>query len=138
MDVLEEQLKVLRLQLEQSRAQTAEAEQEKAAAEIEWNAQKAHLQRELERTGEAVLREPAAVPPQRIYVQRERRMPKLCGRPQKPDDPDVDDWASDMESHLKASPFSDREGLDFIMDHLSGAAGQEVRFREPRTAEEAL
>ena len=138
MDVLEEQLKVLRLQLEQSRAQTAEAEQEKAAAETEWNAQKAHLQRELERTSEAVLREPSAVPPQRIYVQRERRMPKLCGRPQKPDDPDVDDWASDMESHLKASPFSDREGLDFIMDHLSGAAGQEVRFREPRTAEEAL
>ena len=65
-------------------------------------------------------------------------MPKLCGRSQKPDDPDVDDWASDIESHLKASPFSDREGLDLIMDHLSGAAGQEVRFREPRTAEEAL
>ena len=68
MDVLEEQLKVLRLQLEQSWAQTAEAEQEKAAAETEWIAQKAHLQRELERTGEAVLREPSAVPPQRIYV----------------------------------------------------------------------
>ena len=135
MDDLEEQLEVLRLQLEQSMAQTTEAQQEKAAAESEWQAQKLHLEQELARSHQL---DPAAAAPQRIYVQRERRMPKLGGRPQKPEDPDVDDWTSDMENHLQASPLSDREGLDFVMDHLTGPAGQEVRFREPRTAMEAL
>ena len=66
---------------------------------------------------------------QRICVQRESRFLKLCGRPK------VYDWEADMDSHLKASPILDREGLNLILDHLSGAAGQEVRFREPRTAE---
>ena len=74
MDDLEEQLEVLRLQLEQSMAQTTEAQQEKAAAESEWQAQKLHLEQELARSHQL---EPAAAAPQRIYVQRERRMPKL-------------------------------------------------------------
>ena len=134
MDDLEEQLKVLRLQLEQSMAQTTEAQQEKAAAKSEWQAQKFHLDQELARSHG----DPAAAAPQRIYVQRERRMPKLGGRPQKPEDPDVDDWTADMENHLQASPLSDREGLYFVVDHLTGPAGQEVRLREPRTAMEAL
>ena len=138
MDDMEEQLKVLQLQLEQSMAQTTEAQQDKAAAESEWQAQKAHLEEELARSHQSGNWEPAAAAPQRIYVQRERRMPKLGGRPQKPEDPDVDDWTADMENHLQASPLSDREGLDFVMDHLTGPAGQEVRFREPRTAVEAL
>ena len=140
MDDLEEQLKVLRLQLEQSRAQTTEAQQKKAAVESEWQAQKLHLEQELARSHQSSNWEPAAATPQSIYmyVQRERRMPKLGGRPQKPEDPDVDDWTSDTENHLQANPFSDREGLDFVMDHLNGPAGQEVRFREPRTAMEAL
>ena len=63
---------------------------------------------------------------------------KLGGRPQKPEDPDVDDWTADMENHLQASPLSDREGLDFIMDHLTGPAGQVVRLREPKSAMEVL
>ena len=111
-------MKVLRLQLEQSMAQ----------------AQKLHLEQELARSHG----EPAAAAPQRIYVQRERRMPKLGGRPQKPENPDVDDWTANMENHLQASPFSDLEGLDFVMDDLTGPAGQEVRFRESKTVVEAL
>ena len=140
MDELQEQLKVRRLQLEQSRSQTAEAQQEMAAAEVQWEAQNAHLQQELHlsNVAEARTQLPAPPPPQRVYVQRERRFRKLCGQPQTPEDPDVDDWAADMASHLKASLLSDHEGLHFVLDHLSGAAGLEVRFREPRTAEEAL
>ena len=138
MDELEEQLKVLRLQLEQSRPQTAEAQQEMAAAEVQWEAQNTHLQQELRLSNVAAARAEVLAPAQRVYVQRERRFRKLCGQPQTAEDPDVDDWAADMESHLKASLLSDREGLNFIFDHLSGAAGLEVRFREPRTAAEAL
>ena len=43
-----EQLNVLRQQLEQSMAQTTDAQQEKAAAESERPTQKLHLEQELE------------------------------------------------------------------------------------------
>ena len=138
MDELEEQLKVLRLQLEQSRSQTADAQQEMAAAEVHWEAQNTHLQQELRLSNLAGARAEVPAPAQRVYVQRERRFRKQCGQPETAEDPDVDDWAADTESHLKASLLSDCEGLNFIFDHLSGAAGIEVRFREPGTAAEAL
>ena len=143
LDELQEQLKVLRLQLEQSRSQlqqsrshTAEAQQEMAAVEMQWEAHNAHLQQELRLNNVADARAQLPAPPQRVYVQR--RFRKLCGHPQTPEYPDVDDWAADIASHLKASLLSDHEGLNFVLDHLSGATGQEVRFRGPRTAEEAL
>ena len=99
-----------------------------AAAEVQWEAQNAHLQQELRLSNVAEARAQLPAPPQHVYMQRERRFRKMCGQPQTLEDPDVDDWAADMKSHLKASLLSDHEGLNFVLDHLSGAARLEVRF----------
>ena len=70
----------------------------------------------------------AKSPPQPLYIRTERKLPKFSGRPVKDSDPDVEDWLMDMREHLHSIPSNDKK-IEFILDHLDGAAKSEVRLR---------
>ena len=70
----------------------------------------------------------AKSPPQPLYIRTERKLPKFSGRPVKDSDPDVEDRLMDMREHLQSIPSTDKK-IEFILDHLDGAAKSEVRLR---------
>lgn len=70
----------------------------------------------------------AKPPPQPLYIRTERKLPKFSGRPVKDSDPDVEDWLMDMREHLHSIQSPDKK-IEFILDHLEGAAKSEVRLR---------
>ncbi|XP_038073051.1 uncharacterized protein LOC119741372 [Patiria miniata] len=60
-----------------------------------------------------------------VVVPRERGA-KLSGRPRTDKDPEVIEWAEDMRR--MTSDLTETEGVQFILDHLEGAAKDEVRL----------
>ena len=75
-----------------------------------------------------------------MYVTRERKLPKLIGRPRDDDDCDVIDWLEDIKSSVNARRMSEVERFDFVMEHLVGGAKSEMtlRFRNDRDSEKLL
>ena len=75
-----------------------------------------------------------------MYVSRERKLPKLRGRPRDDDDCDVIDWLEDIKSSVNARRMSEVERFDFVMEHLAGEAKSEMRlrFRNDRDSEKLL
>ena len=55
-----------------------------------------------------------------MHVSRERKLPKLRGRPRDYDDCDVIDWLEDIKSSVNARRMSGVERFDFVMEHLVG------------------
>ena len=68
---------------------------------------------------------PAATPT--VYLTRDRRLPKLRGSKQKPDDPEVEEWVADMRDAISSRPMKSKEAVEFILDHLQGEAKAEIR-----------
>lgn len=64
-----------------------------------------------------------------VYVSREKKIPKLRGRPRDQQDVDVTDWLEDIKSSISARRMSPDEQVDFIMQHLVGEAKSEMRLR---------
>ena len=64
-----------------------------------------------------------------VYVSRDRRLPKLRGRPCDDEDIDVIDWLEDIKSSINARRMSEVERFDFVMEHLDGEAKSEMRLR---------
>ena len=60
-----------------------------------------------------------------VVVPRERGS-KLAGRPRTEKDPEVTEWVEDMRR--MTSDLSAAEGVQFILDHLEGAARDEIRL----------
>ena len=60
-----------------------------------------------------------------VVVPRERGS-KLAGRPRTEKDPEVTEWVKDMRR--MTSDLSAAEGVQFILDHLEGAARDEIRL----------
>ena len=86
------------------------------------------------------LRQKSEVKPPPVYIKSDRKIPKLAGRPVKENDPEVDEWVTDMREHLSSLP-SNESKIDFVLDHLAGSAKSEVRLRPPemkRTADDIL
>ena len=75
--------------------------------------------------------------PSTVYVSRERKLPKLKGAAQGKDDPDVEEWVSDMRAALKSRPMPQREAAEFVFEHLGGEAKNEVRHRPETTRSDA-
>lgn len=77
-----------------------------------------------------------------VYVTKETaRIPKLKGVPKKDDDIEVAEWIDDVRRHLASSRLSNQEKTDFIVQHLSGSAKWEIKFRtdlEKSTPEDIL
>ena len=75
-----------------------------------------------------------------MYVSRERKLPKLIGRPRDVEDCDVIDWLEDIKSSIKARRMSEVDRFDFLMEHLVGEAKSEMRlrFRSDRDSEKLL
>ena len=63
-----------------------------------------------------------------VVVPRDRAT-KLSGRPSSDRDPEVIEWAEDMRRLTK--DLSDAEGVQFVLDHLTGHARDEVRLCPP-------
>ena len=67
-----------------------------------------------------------------VFVTKEaKKLPKLSGRAQSDDDIDVEEWIEDVKSYLNSRTLSRHEQVDYILDHLKGAAKCEVRYRPP-------
>ena len=66
--------------------------------------------------------------PKVLYLNRERKQTYLSGRPQKESDPDVDQWLDDIETYIKTLDSEERK-KEYITDHLTGKARDEIRFR---------
>ncbi len=65
-----------------------------------------------------------------VYITKDTaRIPKLRGAPKKEEDIEVDEWIDDVRRHLAASRFCTQEKVEFILQHLGGAAKCEVKFR---------
>ena len=65
-----------------------------------------------------------------VYISKETtKIPKLKGAPKKDDDIDVEDWIDDVRRHLEASHLDNKEKVEFILQHLGGAAKWEVKLR---------
>ncbi|XP_062593160.1 uncharacterized protein LOC134254638 [Saccostrea cucullata] len=67
-------------------------------------------------------------PNKTVYVAREKKIARLCGRPVKESDPDVAEWLDDARQHLKVIDDEDAK-IDFLMDNLGGQAKDEIRLR---------
>lgn len=79
-------------------------------------------------------------PNKTVFVAREKKIARLCGRPVKESDPDVAEWLDDARQHLKVINDNDAR-IDFLMDNLGGQAKDEIRLRprlERDTAEKIL
>ena len=53
-------------------------------------------------------------------MSRERKLPKLRGRPRDSQGADVTDWLEDISAGLNARHMSPDEQVDFVMQHLVG------------------
>lgn len=62
----------------------------------------------------------------RVVVVPRDRGTKLAGRPSTDKDPEVLEWAEDMRRITK--DLSDAEGAQLVLDHLTGAARDEIRL----------
>ena len=63
-----------------------------------------------------------------VVIPRDRAA-KLSGRPSSEQDPEVMEWAEDMRRLTK--DLSDAEGVQLVLDHLTGHARDEVRLCPP-------
>ena len=102
------------------------AKSESTMAEAALRAEIAKLQAELdsERTKSAG----ASAMPKVLYLSRERKQTVLSGRPKKDGDPDVDRWLDDIEIYIKTLESKAKQA-EYIFDHLSGKAQDEIRLR---------
>ena len=98
---------------------------------MEW----AELQKELEAV-KAALREQenafgttSSVTPspiRQIYVASGRRLERFRSAPEKPGDPSIREWVSDVRGQLASRQLTAEESASFILDHLAGRARQEI------------
>ena len=75
-----------------------------------------------------------------VYVAREKKLSKLSGIPKKDTDLLVSDWIDDTKEHLNTIS-NEKVKVEFLMDHISGAAKDELRVRpkqEKDTTEKIL
>ncbi|VDI56998.1 Hypothetical predicted protein [Mytilus galloprovincialis] len=71
-----------------------------------------------------------------VYIAREKKLSKISGRPTKETDPLISDWTEDATEHL--STFSDEKArVEFLMDHVTGPAKDELRVRPKRERDSA-
>ena len=73
--------------------------------------------------------EPQPVKIQPLYVSSSRKLERFRDRPVKAGDLTIQEWVEDVRSHLATRTMDKPEQAAFIMDHLTGAARQEVRGR---------
>jgi hypothetical protein len=75
-----------------------------------------------------------------VYVAREKKLSKLSGIPKKDTGPLVSDWINDAKERLNTIN-NEKVKVEFLMEHISGAAKDELRVRpkqEKDTAEKIL
>ena len=75
-----------------------------------------------------------------VYVVREKKLSKLSGIPKKDTDLLVSDWIDDAKEHLNTIS-NEKVKVEFLMEHIFGAAKDELHFRpkqEKDTAEKIL
>jgi hypothetical protein len=63
-----------------------------------------------------------------VYVVREKKLSKLSGIPKKDTDLLVSDWIDDAKEHLNTIS-NKKVKVEFLMEHISGAAKDELRVR---------
>ena len=63
-----------------------------------------------------------------VYVAREKKLSKLSGIPKKDTDLLVSDWIDDAKEHLNTIS-NEKVKVEFLMEHISGAAKDELRVR---------
>ena len=101
---------------------------EQLRAELE--AMKAALQSEKEERANAMAGVSSTTPStQQIYIAAGRRLDRFRGKPEKPGDPSVQEWVSDVRGQLAARQVREEDGAAFIIDHLAGRARQEILGR---------
>ncbi|XP_038047958.1 uncharacterized protein LOC119722042 [Patiria miniata] len=101
---------------------------EQLRAELE--AMKVALQAEKEEREKATAGVSSTTPPaKQIYVAAGRRLDRFRGKPEKPSDPSVQEWVSDVKGQLTARQIGGEDGAAFIIDHLAGRARQEILGR---------
>jgi len=63
-----------------------------------------------------------------VFIAREKKLAKLCGRPVSINDPEINEWIQDASQHLKTIDSVDAQ-LDFLYDNLGGQCKDEIRLR---------
>lgn len=65
------------------------------------------------------------VPERFVFVPRDRRCPKFCGR----SGTGIDEWVEEAEACMRARYLSKIDKAFFLFDHLEGEAREEIRHR---------
>lgn len=73
---------------------------------------------------------PPASAPSVVYLSKERKIQIFQGWPTKTSDPEVHMWLEDAKLAVTSMTGEDRK-VDYLMDHLSGEAKDEVRMHQP-------
>ena len=68
-------------------------------------------------------------PIRQIYVASGRRLERFRSAPEKPGDPSIREWVSDVRGQLASHQLTAEESASFILDHLAGRARQEILGR---------
>ena len=63
-----------------------------------------------------------------VFVSKDRKLEKFAGRPKTEKDPAVEEWLEDAEYHMKM--MGEDEKVQFLLDHLTGRAKDELRIRD--------
>ena len=69
------------------------------------------------------------VHPQTIYVKQPRGIDRFRDRPEKASDLTVEEWVSDVKSHLKNVNWTKKDQAAFIIQHLAAKARREIQGR---------
>ena len=69
-----------------------------------------------------------------IYVASGRRLERFRNAPEKPGDPSIREWVSDIRGQLASRQLTAQESASFILDHLAGRARQEILGRGDEVA----
>lgn len=89
----------------------------------------AKLQSDLEKVYITAAAAAAAPAPKAVFFSKDRKLEKFAGRPISAKDPTIEEWVEDAEQHLKLFSNAD-EKTQFVLDHLTGRAKDELRVRD--------
>lgn len=76
-----------------------------------------------------------------VYLKSDQKFPKFGGRPVKDENPDVNEWISDIKKNPIKSTKSKDDFVDVIMNHPTGSAKSIVKLlllQERQTGKQIL
>ena len=111
----------------EAKVKELEGELEKTKDELsKLDAAKSVVESELAKTVKAL--DGAKASTKTVFVSKDRKLEKFAGRPQTEKDLTVEEWLEDAEYHMKM--MGEDEKLQFLLDHLTGKAKDEIRIRD--------